>query len=183
MLHYRDGRIVRVTLIAARDGTTAAPRSVVAKAVHQGRAGADLPPIARPRRSQSAGETIRDIVKLSYRHDDEAVAELAAIVATSVDPAVRGAAISALAGVGGNKAARLIATSGLVDHDPQVRLRAAHGLWRVGGADAGARLRSAAKREPDPEARVAIEHLLRDGPARRGGDRGAPAPRPASALS
>ena len=176
VLEFRGGRIARVMLIAAREATIAAPRSVVAKAAREACAGAPSPRSPELDARNRQATTIRDIVKLSYRHDDEAVAELAAIAATSADPAVRGAAVSALAGVGGKKAARLIATSGLVDRDPQVRLRAAQGLWLAGGADAGARLRSAAKREPDAEVRVAIERLLRDGPPRGGGGQGGPHP-------
>ena len=68
---------------------------------------------------------LRDIIKLSYRHDGGAVDELAAIVASNDDPELRGAAISALASAGGAKEpAHSIATRGMTDRDARVRLRA-----------------------------------------------------------
>jgi hypothetical protein len=167
-VEYGVGRISRIIIVAARDKSGVAHQPIVAKAPQ-------LPsrdsPLHKASRGQTRNETaikLRDVVRLSYRKDRAAVDELAGIVAASDDPALRGAAISALAGIGGARAAYLIGTQGITDRDAQVRVRAAEGIWRAGSANAKTKLRAAARLDPDANVRMAIRRLLRDGPPRAG---------------
>jgi hypothetical protein len=133
-------------------------------------------PISAVEARNSRAVALRDIVKLSYRSDETAAAELQQILATSKDPKLRGAAVSALVGVGGEISARIISRHGLTDDDPQVRMRAAQTLWHAQGAGARSRLVSAAALERDDEVRRSIEDLLRSRPGQ--GRDAAPGPHP-----
>ena len=113
---------------------------------------------ARNRRAAA----VRDIVKLSYRKDDAALAELEELYLTSGDPAVRSAAAGALAGTGRVEVEWLV-DQALVDDDPKVRLRAAQGVWVAHGADAAERLWVVGRDDPSAEVRAGIAKLLEQG--------------------
>lgn len=174
-LEYRAGRVVRIVLVAARGGSASTHRPVIAGAPRLPVQTSAFRQASEAKVSTRKAKALRDIIKLSYRRDGGAVDDLAAIVASNDDPELRGAAISALAGAGGARAAQLIATQGMTDRDVRVRLRAAEGVWRTGGINASRQLRAAARSDRDPQVRMAIERLLSDGLA-PGSDTGGPHP-------
>jgi hypothetical protein len=149
-----DGGIRRVVLVA-RGGQ---PETVTVTATPPEEA---APPPGSPRDRRSIG--LRRIVELSYRADDRARSELLAL-ADDPEPAMRRAAISALATLGGPAATAAIDASGLTDADPSVRRQAARSLWRLLGRKAEPRLAAVAAIDPDRGVRTAIAELLRPAP-------------------
>ena len=153
-LRYQpDGQIAVIVLVAAG---SAPP--VTQSAPEVPREPAQPPPAADGR-----SVALRDVVELSYREDADARIELARLAGAAKDPAVRGAAISALANTGDALALRAIDSVGLTDRDPAVRLEAARSLQRLQGANAKPRLAAAAAIEPDAGVRQAIAELLSGG--------------------
>ncbi len=159
-MRYADDRLVEIILVARRGqapGNDAEAAPAAPRATPVGTFRPPPPSPAEVERSRRAAE-IRDVVKLSYRSDAAATAELARLVTAGADPAVRGAAASALLGSG--RADPALVERALADADAQVRLRAAQGLWVAQGRAATDRLRAMASREPAPEVRAALADLL-----------------------
>jgi hypothetical protein len=107
---------------------------------------------------------IRDVIRLSYTRGPDTIVKLREIAEQADDPAVRGAAFSAIAGMGGPAAKSLLAIRGLHDPDPTVRLAAADGLVRTGAPDALPLIRSASLRERDPRTRASLLDLAKGKP-------------------
>lgn len=110
-------------------------------------------------RSLSRGAAVRDVVALGYRSDKAARAELLRLAGASDEPAVRGAAVAALARVAGPDAGAAIERA-LADPDPPVRQQAAAALDTRLGPRAATRLRAVLAGETDAEVRAEIERLL-----------------------
>jgi hypothetical protein len=174
VLRYEDDRVAEIILLAWRPGGAAgAPGDDVEPHQDAALPTATAPPLPWPptpspemvERSRQAAE-IRDIVKLSYQDDDASRAELAKLLTTSDDPAIRGSAASAL--IGSARASRALVDRALTDDDGQVRLRAAQGLLAAKGDAAAARLRLMASSDPAPEVRAGIAELLAARSAGRG---------------
>ncbi len=172
-LRYRDGRIAEIILIGRRDGTLAIERHVIQPPT------AEPPPQPAVLTEESAesreAASVRDIVKLSYRQDRAAMAELQHLFETSDDPAIRASAIGAIAGSGHRNTVRLIYRA-LLDPASQVRLRAAQSLWVARGSDAAARLARLAESDPAPEVRNGVAQLLDNSRQARSQTRDGPRP-------
>ncbi|MCG6903644.1 MAG: hypothetical protein LJE68_13275 [Rhodobacter sp.] len=102
---------------------------------------------------------VRDIIRLSNIADAEAIARLRDLATDAKDPALRRAAISALAGAAGAASFNLFAYWGLRDPDPTVRIEAARSLMRIDRYSAPAILEAAAVRETDTSAREILQRL------------------------
>lgn len=146
VVHDKQG--VRSIVLVGRGGQRAEPAEVAAP---------PPPPPDDAREQRSRG--LQRVVELSYQDDDEARSELLAL-AENPDPAIRRAAISALATLGGTTAVAAVDGKGLGDPDPSVRSQAARSLWQLLGRRAEPRLAAAAATESDPEVRSVIAGLL-----------------------
>lgn len=98
---------------------------------------------------------------LAARGDPAAVAALGRILDTSTDPAVRRAAIEALGGIGGDKAAGA-AARGLGDEDPAIRALVVETLGDMEGDRATRTLGQVLFGEPEPDIRLAAVARLRE---------------------
>jgi hypothetical protein len=180
-LRYDGGRIVEIILVAWRsapgDGEEGASIAATAPTAAPPPRPGRVPAPRRTEESERAA-AVRDVIKLSYRKDEAATAELGRLVTTSSDAAVRGAAASAL--LGSARASPELVSRALTDQHPDVRLRAAQGLWVAEGASATARLRALAGSDPAPEVRAAITELLASRAAEPAGDPTGPHPEPAT---
>ncbi|HMR29555.1 MAG TPA: HEAT repeat domain-containing protein [Geminicoccaceae bacterium] len=151
VLHYdRQGEIASILLIG-RLGSAAKPTTPAAPE----------PPADETTPREQRSMALRDIVELSYRDDAPARSELARLAGAAEDPAVRAAAISALAGSGDPRASRTIDEKGFADNEPTVRLQAARSLWQALGTNARPRLTAALAVETDPGVRAGIGEILR----------------------
>ncbi len=147
VVHDKEG--VRSIVLVGRGGQRAEPVVVVTPS--------PAPPADDAREQRSRG--LQRVVELSYQADDEARSELLALT-ENPDPAIRRAAISALATLGGTTAVAAVDGKGLGDPDPSVRSQAARSLWQLLGRKAEPRLAAAAATETDPEVRSVIAGLL-----------------------
>lgn len=153
-LRYGPDGVISAIVLVATGGTPAVVQPVPATPPE---------PAPPPPTADRQSVALRDVVELSYREDEAARIELARLAGAAEDPAVRGAAISALANTNDALAFRAIDSVGLTDRDPTVRLQAARGLQRLQGANARPRLAAAAAIEPDAGVRQAIAALLNGG--------------------
>lgn len=149
VVHDKQG--VRSIVLVGRGAQRAESAVAVAAAPSQ----APPPDDARDQRSRG----LQRVVELSYQGDDEARSELLALT-DNPDPAIRRAALSALATLGGTTAVAAVDGKGLADPDPSVRSQAARSLWQLLGRKAEPRLAAAAATETDPEVRTVIAGLL-----------------------
>jgi hypothetical protein len=105
----------------------------------------------------------REIVKLSYAADRAAIDRLRETAVRAGDPSERRAAMSALAGIGGQSLNlfALFVDTGLVDPDPGVRMEAVRSIMRVMGERGRTIVEAAARREDDPAVRNTMQRLAR----------------------
>lgn len=143
----REGQITRV--IALDPGHGEAPRAPL---VREAVAGNDAD-------GTTSSAHIREIVKLGYDGGPEAIRDLELVYQSSDDPAVRSAAVGALASIRGAGALGIVEQA-LDDPSPKVRVAAAYGLSLIRGTRAEPRLRAMLETDPSPEVRVALGRLF-----------------------
>ncbi|MFZ5963272.1 HEAT repeat domain-containing protein [Thalassococcus sp. BH17M4-6] len=160
VLFYDDSGIgpasIRKVWIVA-DGQPAAPAAQLSAQIDESE-----PQPAAPAKDPSVqAAAVRDVIKLGYDADPEAVGRLKELAIGDPDANVRRAALSTLAGLPGSNSFQIFATNGLRDPDPSVRVEAARSLIRTGNINSRPILRHAAAREEDPTARTIMDQLAR----------------------
>lgn len=105
--------------------------------------------------------SVREIVKLANKADEESISQLRDLAVSAEDPALRRAAISSLAGIAGVESFDLFVDSGLLDPDATVRIEAARSVMRVNRQDGADIVAVAAQREIDPPTREIMERLAK----------------------
>jgi len=166
-------RSLVVSYVPLRPGGESAPSGLAGRAigkivlgsgalVERGRPEPDETTAAKPLAPEvERAISVREIVALSYAADRTAVDKLRETAITSADPATRRAALSALAGIGGNRNLDLFIRSGLADADQSVRVEAARGIIRLMGDRGRTIVQAAASREEDFAARNIMQRLAR----------------------